>query len=234
MPHTTSRYMQSLGFNDARIFAGLGDIVVTTSAGTVTPTRTALGNYNYAIAASTTTFFAINATQAILRRTGFFEDLQEQFGGAGIAGEAAPQLYRPDVLGAMNTGQELQPRTNFRKKGFRVLGFDTIYTVTTNPMTTLQSSVYMTNFTNNTAVTPAAIVTQAANGLTNVAQANPYVSPFSIPVAGLQSISNPAGGPPGYLFSADQALWIELAVVTPAGGTGTFYGFDIQVEFNFN
>jgi hypothetical protein len=234
MPHTESRYMQSLGFNDGRVFIGPGDFITTTSAGSFTLTRTALGNYNQAIAASTTGFFAVNLTNMLLRRTGFFEDLQENFGGTGVAGEAAPQLYRPDVIGSMNTGQQLQPRRLNRVKGFRLLSFDTIYTVTTNPMTTLQSSLYLTNFVNNTAVTPVSIVAQANNGLTNVAQANPYVVNFALTTAQLQAINNPAGGPPGYIISPDSELWLELAVVTPAGGTGTFYGFDCLIEFNYN
>lgn len=234
MSHTQSRYMQDLAFNDARIFIGPGDLINVTSAGTSALTRTANGNYNFAISASTTTFYAVNITNQVLRRLGFNEDLQEQFGGGGIAASAQPQLYRPDVIGSMNTGQQLQPRTALKVKGFRMLSWDTIYTVTTAPMTTLQSSLFLTKFSNNVAVTPTSIIAQANNGLTNVAQANPYVINTALSTANLQAINNPAGGPPGYVITADTELWLEIAIVTSAGGTGTFYGMDCSIEFNFN
>jgi hypothetical protein len=234
MPHTTSRYMQSLGFNDGRMFCGPGDLVNVTSGGTSALARTAVGNYNYAISASTTTFFALNITNQIIRRMGFGEDLQEQFGGAGVPAEAAPQNYRPDVLGSMNTGQQITPRLANRVKGFRVLGFDTIYTVTGAAFGTLTSSLYSTQLKNNVAPAPVAIVAAAANGLTNVVQAAPYVINFPLTLAQLQAINNPAGGPPGYVITPDQELWLELAVVTGASASGVFYGFDLQVEFNFN
>lgn len=237
MPHTVSRYQQDLGFFDGRIRGSIGDLVVFTSAGTVTPTRTAAGNWNYAISASTTTFFGLNMTNQILRRTGFFEDLQEQFGstsGSGIAASAQPQAYRPDQLGAMSAAQQLQPRTALKVKGFRLLSFDTIYTVTGAAFNTLQSGVYLSQFKNNTAVSPTTIVTQAANNLTNATQSNPYVINYALTTAQEQAISNPAGFFPGYVTLADADLWIELAVVTGASATGTFYGFDCLVEFNYN
>lgn len=234
MPHTQSRYMQDLAFNDARIFIGPGDLINVTSAGTSALTRTANGNYNFAISASTTTFYAVNVTNQVLRRTGFFEDLQENFGGGGIPASAQPQLYRPDQISSMNIGQQLQPRRAFKVKGFRMLSWDTIYTVTGAVMTTLQSSLYLTQFTNNTAVTPVSIIAQANNGLTNVVQANPYVINTALSTANLQAINNSAGGPPGYIITPDTELWLEIAIVTGAGGTGTFYGMDCSVEFNFN
>jgi hypothetical protein len=234
MPHTRSRYMMDLAFNDGEVSAGVGDIVNVTSAGTSAITRTALGNYNYAISASTTTFFAVNVTNQVLRRLGFFEDLQEQFGGLGIAASADPQLSRPDAMGSMNKAQQITPRTAFKVKGFRLLDFDTIYTVTGAPFNTLTSSVYLTQFNNNVAVAPVAIVAAGVNGLTNLVQANPYVSTLALTTAQLQAINNPAGGPPGYLIQSDQQLWIEVAIVTGAGATGTFYGFDLGIEFNFN
>lgn len=234
MPHTEGRYQQDLAFNDARIFAGAGDVVNTTSAGTSALTRTAIGNFNYQISASTTTFFAINVTNQVLRRLGFFEDLQEQFGGGGIPASAQPQLYRPDVLGSMAAGQQLQPRTQFKIKGFRLLGFDVIYTVAGAAFNTLQSSLYLTQIKNNVAVAPVAIIAQANNGLTNIVQANPYVINLALTTAQEQAISNVAGSPPGYLNQADQQLWLECEIVTGGSATGVFYGFDLQVEYNLN
>ncbi len=234
MPHTQSRYMQDLEFFDGRIFAGPGDVVNVTSGGTSTLTRTAAGNYNYAIAASTTTFYALNLSNMLLRRLGMFEDLQEQYGGGGISASAQAQNYRPDVLGAMSAAQQLQPRNAFKVKGFRLTGFDTIYTVTGAAFGTLQSSIYNTKFVNNVAPSITNILPLAANGLTNVVQTNPYVISYALTTAQLQAISNPAGGYPGYVITADQALWLELDVVTGASASGVFYGFDCQISFNLN
>jgi hypothetical protein len=234
MPHTSSRYMQSLEFFDARIFAGPGDLVNVTSAGTSALTRTAAGNYNYAISASTTTYFALNLTNMILRRLGMFEDLQEQFGGSGIPASAEPQVYRPDQSAGMSTGQEITPRTAFKVKGFRLLGFDTIYTVTGAAFGTLQSRIDLTKQVNNVAPSITNILPLAANNLVNVVQANPYVVNYALTTAQLQAISNPSGGYPGYLTIADQSLWLELDVVTGASASGVFYGFDCVVSFNFN
>jgi hypothetical protein len=237
MPHTASRYQQDLGFPDGRIRGAIGDLTVYSTAGTVTPTRSAGGNWNYAIAASTTAFFGLNVSNQLLRRTGFFEDLQEQFGstsGSGIPASAQPQAYRPDVIGAMSSLQQLTPRTALKVKGYRLLSFDTIYTVTGAAFGTLQSGVYLNQLKNATAVSPTTIVTQAANGLTNTVQSTPYVINYALTTSQLQAISNPAGFVPGYVALADQDLWIELAVVTGASATGVFYGFDCLLEFNFN
>jgi hypothetical protein len=235
--------MQDLELPDARIFVGPGDVVNVTSAGTAPVlTRTAPGNYNYPIVASVTTFFAVNLTQMLLRRTGFFEDLQEQFGStvgppAGIAGSDQIQVYRADQLaaiGGMSKGQQITPRVGYKVKGFRLLGFDTIYTVTGAAFGTLSSRVDMEVFANNTVPVITNIVPLAANGLTNVVQVNPYVSNYTLTLAQEQAINNPAGGYPGYLIQPDQELWLELDVVTGAAASGIFYGFDCLIGFNYN
>src|SRR5271156_6681221 len=99
MPHTKSRYMQDLGFNDARIDAGPGDIVFT--GATLAVSRVAAGQWGVVLGtpAAQANTFAINVTQQIMRRLGFFEDLQEQFGGSGIPASAEYQ-GRPDTLGS--------------------------------------------------------------------------------------------------------------------------------------
>jgi hypothetical protein len=240
MPKTQSRYMQDLEFFDARIFVGPGDVVNTTSAGTAPSlARTAPGNYNYSIPNTSTTFFAVNITQMLMRRTGMFEDLQEQFGStaaapAGIAGSDQIQVYRPDQSFGMSKGQQITPRVGFKVKGFRVLGWDTIYTVTGAAFGTLTTSLYLSQFLNNVAPAPVAIVPAAANNLINVVQANPYVVNYALTLGQEQAISNPAGGYPGYLTLADEELWLELAVVTGASASGVFYGFDVLLSFNYN
>jgi len=226
--------MQDLAFPDARLLIGPGDVNFFSTVGSAPLTRNAAGDWSYNIAVSTTGFFSANLTTIILRRTGFGDDLQEQFGGAGIPASAQPQLYRPDAIGSMNTGQQLKPRTVNKVKGFRLLSFDTIYVVTGAAFGTLQSRVDYTLQANNVANAITNVVPVANNGLTNVVQANPYVINLALTTAQLQAINNPAGGPPGYVISPDESLWIELDVVTGASATGKFYGFDCVIEYNFN
>ena len=89
MPHTKSRYMQDLAFSDARIRLAPSQELL--AFGTATLTRTAAGNINFAQGASLTNQYTANMTSVLIRRTGFFEDLQEQFGGLGIPPSAEYQ-----------------------------------------------------------------------------------------------------------------------------------------------
>ena len=223
MAHTEGRYQQDLGFSDGRIFFGPGDLNVIVSGGTAPLTRNAAGDISYNLANSSTVVFLANVTQQILRRTGFSEDLQEQFGGTGIAGSAQPSPYRPDLIGAMNTGQQLQPRTAFKLKGFRLLSMDVIYSIAGAVATTNTIRVDQTLFVNNTANAITAVLANGANGLATATQANPYVT--NVPLAAGQQI---------YRITADQQLWIELNVATGASGTYKLYGLDCLVEYNFN
>lgn len=221
MPHTHSRYMQDLGFNDASLFLGVGDVVPNGANGVIT--RNAAGDWSLNQAASLTAIYGVNVTNAILRREGFFEDLQEQFGGAGIAGSAEYQ-GRPDTIPSMSTGQQLTPRTTFKLKGVKLNGFDVIYTVGTLALTSISLRVDQTNFLNNVAVAPTVVLAAGANGLAiAVPSTGPYVTNVQLPAA--QQI---------YRISEDLQLWIDLTVVTPATSTFRLYGFDLDLEFNFN
>lgn len=234
MPHTQSRYQQDLEFNDARVFIGPGDIAFFSSAGSAPITRNAAGDWSFNIAVSTTGFLGCNLSQAILRRTGFFEDTQNFYGGAGIPASAQAQNYRPDVLGAMSATQQLQPRTALKVKGYRLLSFDAIYVVTGAAFGTLQSRLDLTKQVTGVANSITNIIPVANNGLTNVVSANPYVINLALTTAQLQAISNPAGGSPGYVTLVDESLWLELDVVTGASASGKFYGFDVTIGYNFN
>src|SRR5271163_187839 len=132
MPHTQSRYQQDLGFTDGKVFAGPGDVFVTGTAGAATSNAP---GFSLLFPNSAASHIGINLTQQIMRRLGFFEDLQEQFGGAGIPASAQIRTYRPDVIGAMSAAQQLQPRTAFKTKGIRLVSYDVIYQITTNPLT---------------------------------------------------------------------------------------------------
>jgi hypothetical protein len=218
MPHTQSRYQQDLGFTDGKVFVGAQQLLVN---GTAALTRTAAGNWNYAQGNSQTVEYAVNVSDLVMRRLGFFEDLQEQFGGGGIAGSAQIRTYRPDVIGSMNTGQQLQPRTAFKTKGFRVTGYNVIYAIAGANLTAHTTRVDTLAFVNNTAPSAAAILASGVNGLSVVVQAQPYVTVVSIANA--------------VYFTTNNADYIiEVQAQTPGGGTYVLYGIDVSLEFNFN
>jgi len=223
MPHTQSRYQQDLGFTDARIFLGPGDIVVNTPVNAPL-TRNAAGDWSFnQITTGITTIYGVNITNAIIRRTGFGEDLQEQFGGTGIPASAQPQVYRPDVIPAMSAAQQLQPRTALKLKGLKLLSFDVVYTIGTLALTSQSIRVDQTTFVNNAAKTITAVLAAGANGLATATQANPYVTNVAL-----------AAGQQVYRNLVDQQLWIDLTVVSPNTSVYTLYGFDCLVEFNYN
>lgn len=231
MGHTASRYQQDLGFTDGRIFLGPGDLVVVSSGTVPALTRNAAGDWSLTRTAggAETISIAANLTQALLRRTGFFEDTQNIFGPANpnspaataIAGSAQVSPYRPDVIAAMNTAQEIQPRTAFKLKGFKLLSIDTIYRETVVDLTSINLRVDQALHVNN--VAPAITAILAPTLLTAVVQANPYV--INTPLAGAQQI---------YRITPDQELWIEATIVMANTGKIDFYGFDCLMEFNFN
>jgi hypothetical protein len=223
MPHTQSRYQQDLGFTDGRVRASVGDIIFT--GATLAITRVAAGQWGVVLGtpAAQANTFAINVTQALVRRLGFGEDLQEQFGGAGIPGSAQPQFYRPDVIGAMSAAQQLQPRTALKVKGFKLLSFDVLYSLGVAAATTHTCRVDQSVFSNNVAIATTAVLASGANGLATATQANPYVT--NVPLAAGQQI---------YRTLADTDLWIEDVITGAATTTVTFWGFDLIMEFNYN
>jgi hypothetical protein len=222
MSHTHSRYQQDLGFTDGRIFCGPGDVVAVGSTAAPVVTRNAAGDWSLTrtSAGAETLNIAINLTQQIIRRTGFPEDLQEQFGGAGIAGSADFQ-GRPDTIPAMNLGQPITPRTAFKVKGFKMLSVDVIYRVTVAGLTTNTLRVDQTLFVNN--VAPAVTAVLAPTGIPVATQVNPYVANVPLPAA--QQV---------YRIAPDQELWIEMTIAIPNTSKLDFYGFDSLIEFNFN
>lgn len=222
MPHTQSRYQQDLGFTDGKIRAVPSQEII--AFGTTVLTRTAAGNINYAQAQSQAVTYELNISTLLARRLGFGEDLQEQYGsqsGAGIAASAQSRTYRPDQIGAMGAGQQLQPRTAFKTKGFRLVSFDVIYLIGTNPLSVHTCRLDQTLYPAAAAPVITPILASGANGLPTAASANIGITTV-IPVV------------QPYFTTNDADLWLELAVTTPAGGTYTLWGFDIAFEFNNN
>ena len=226
MPHTQSRYQQDLGFTDGRMFLSPGDLVAyntTTPAAPPTVVRNAAGDWiltRTAVAAETISI-AANLTNAVIRRTGFGEDLQGQFGGTGIPASAQPQVYRPDVIPAMAAAQQLQPRTALKLKGIKLLSMDSIYRITVVNLTSHNIRVDQTLFVNN--VAPAITAVLAPTAQNTVVQSNPYVQNTAI-----------AAGQQIYRNLLDQEVWIEATIVMANTGKIDFYGFDCLVEFNYN
>lgn len=231
MAHTEGRYQQDLGVTDGRIRIGPGDIVFT--GATLAISRAAAGQWGIALGtpAAQANTFAANVTQALLRKTGFFEDTQQFFGAANpnspaataIPGSAQVRYYRPDVIPAMNTGQQLQPRTAFKKKGIKLLSFDAIYSIGVANATSHTARVDQTIFVNNVAAATTSVLASGANGLATATQANPYVT--NVPLTNILD---------GYYITPDMDVWIE-EVITGAGTTTlTFWGFDLLIDYNWN
>lgn len=222
MSHSKSRYMQDLGFPDAQLFLGPGEVVWDVAAQAAVA-RTAAGQWAIShVAAANTTNFAVNLTQAIIRRLGFFEDLQEQFGGTGIPASAEYQ-GRPDTLLSMSTGQPITPRTAFKVKGFKLIKFDVIYSIGTANLVANTVRVDQTQYFNNVAPVTTPVLAVGANGLAIVTQAQPYVTSVVLPLA--QQV---------YRTLADLALWIEIGVQAAGTSVYSLIGIDCNVEFNFN
>jgi hypothetical protein len=247
MPHTHSRYQQDLGFVDGLIMMSTEEILAIASAGTVTLTRNAVGDIAWQCNASSTATFNINLMGSVLRRSGFFEDTQNLFGstfggglggsaagpgsaGSGIPASAEPQgrpdsfilSGQPQPASGMATLQEITPRTALKIKGFKPLSINVIYKVVTNPATSLTCVLTQSVFANNVAIAKTTLLASAANGLVNVAQANPYVTNIPIPNAVY------------YQITPNTQLWFEVAVQEPASNTFQLYGVDVLCEFNFN
>ncbi len=219
MPKTKSRYQQDLGFTDGRVFATPADIQIS---GTATLTRNAVGDWSINQAASLTVNYGINVSALLLRRTGFGEDLQEQFGGTGIAGSAEYQ-GRPDTLASMATGQPITPRTAFKIKGYKLLSFDAAYLITGAALTTHTVRADDTRIQNNVAIAPTVVLATGANGLATAIQANPYVTNVAILAANQL-----------YKILSDESVWIDFTVTTAVAGAYRLYGVDLVLEYNFN
>lgn len=223
MPHTQSRYQQDLGFTDGRVFISPEAVIAVGSTAAPVVTRNAAGDWslNRTAGGAETINIGANLMAVLKRRTGFGEDLQHQFGGSGIAASAQPQFYRPDQIGSMSTGQQLQPRTALKVKGVKLLSIDAIYRVTVANLTTNTLRVDQTLQVNN--VAPAITAVLAPTGIPTLTQANPYVQ--NVALAANQQI---------YRTLVDQELWIEETIVMANTGVFAFYGFDCLIEFNYN
>jgi hypothetical protein len=221
MPHTESRYQQDLGFTDAYFFIPAPDFISTGAAATLT--KNAVGDISWNVAASLAAVFDVHVTDGQLTRTGFGEDLQENFGGTGIPASAQPQFYRPDVIGAMNTAQQLQPRTALKVKGFKPLSLKVVYLITGAALTLHTIRVDKTIYANNVANAITSVIANGANGLATATQANPYVTAIAFPAA--QQVYN---------ISDLSQLWIEIASTTQIAGAYRLYGVEFTVEFNYN
>jgi len=229
MPHTRGRYNQDLGFSDGRVLASISDMVYTSSAGSITVTRIAVGDYALVAANSTTGIIAVNFTDLVLRRMGIAGagELQEQFGTASgtaanpdLSYQGRPQEMLPTQ--GMSTGQQIKPRTANLLKGVKLNSFDVIYTVGSSNATTLTCRVDQIQYKQATALpTATSLLSSGANGLTVTASANSYV--INVPLTA-----------PSYIILADTVQWIEVSIVTPSGGTFSLRGIECNFEYNFN
>lgn len=187
-------------------------------------TRNSAGDISLNLAASKgPDTFSAPLLDGQLIRTGMGEDLQEQFGGSGIAGSAQVQVYRPDLIPAMSTAQQLSPRTSFMTKGIKFTGFKVHYQVSGVDLTTLNVRIDKLVGVNNVANAITAVLADGANGLAKVQRANPYVTQVNLGAAAQI-----------YQISDMSQMWIEFTVTTPGGSTFRLYGVELLTEFNYN
>lgn len=228
MPHTQSRYQQDLGFSDGVVLFGPRQIIPSVAATGLPPTtetiltRNAAGDISYNQIASQAVLYDVNMGAGQLFRTGFGEDLQEQFGGAGIPASAQFQ-GRPDTIGAMAQLQEITPRTALKIKGIQINSIAVIELISGAALTAHTCRLDKTLFANNVAASITSIIASGANGLPTATQANPYVT--EIPLAANQQI---------YRISDLSEYWLEIAATTQGGGTYRLYAVRMKVTFNFN
>lgn len=224
MPHTESRYQQDLGFTDGISFIYPWDFIPAGAGAPTVVTRNGVGDYSYNIGASIgPVTFAVNLAEMVLARTGFGEDIQNQFGGTGISGSAQPQFYRPDISAGMSANQELSPRAAFKTKGYKPLSLKVIELITGAALTTHTCRIDKSVFANNVALASTSILASGANGLPTAIQANPYVTVVNFPAAAQV-----------YQITDLAEMWFELTVTTQAAGAYRFYGVEFTFEYNFN
>src|SRR5207245_2321547 len=107
------------------------DFITSGTSAPTTPTRNGVADFSWNFGASLGPInFSCSLLGDMATRTGFGEDLQEQFGGTGIPASAQQQIYRPDVSAGQSTGQEITPRTALKIKGIKPLSFKLTYLIT--------------------------------------------------------------------------------------------------------
>lgn len=223
MPHTQSRYQQDLGFTDGVILISPARFVqLPVVSGTLTRNGPADFSWNMGAGVGPSNF-SVDLLDGEMIRTGFGEDLQEQFGGTGIPASAQPQVYRPDIIPAMGALQQLTPRTALKVKGIKLLSLKLSYLITGAALTTHTCRIDQVVYGNNLANTVTSVLASGANGLQTVTQANPYVT--TIALAGAQQI---------YRITDLAHLWFEVVVTTQGGGAYRLNSLEVAAEFNLN
>jgi hypothetical protein len=224
MPHTASRYQQDLGFTDGYFYISAATFIASASA---VLTRNAASDFSYNLGSSLGPItLSAPLSEGTLVRTGFGEDIQEQFGGTGIPGSAQPQVYRPDVIPAMSAIQQITPRTALKVKGFKPISIEVIYQITVANLTTHNVRVDKINHGNQATDTITSMIADGANGLSKTfgtAATSKYVTLVPFP-AGQQI----------YQITDLANIWAEITVTTPASSLYRLYAIVVDVEFNYN
>ena len=217
MSHTSGPIQSDTPYTDGQLFFGADRVTpgFAPAAGTSIITRIAAGDYAWAQAVNTTEIYAFNLTRLILR-TGFAQDLQEQFGGS--VGPVFPS-GRPPFTGA----SQLTPATtNKIPKGFKITSASLVYSIATAAMTTLTCRLDRTTYANNVANSVANLLASGANGLQTATQANPYTTP----ITGFPAL--------GFEVTSQTALWLEVSAQAAATSVFKLYGLIVGVTFNYN
>jgi len=221
MSRTQSRYDCDTGYGDGVIPFAPKDFM---PIGTTVFTENASGDISWNQAASqTVTYLASLST--ILYRLGLLDQTYEQFGsssagpGTTPAGVSGPPPYKT------SSGKPiwLNPVTTNRPKGITFLDFTLAYLIGGAALTTHTIGLTSSLFKNNTAISVATIITNAANGLATATQTLPYVTKVSVAAASQV-----------YEIADLTNYMLELDVATQTAGTYRMYGGWLHVMYNYN
>ena len=235
MSQTQGRWTAKTPFPDLQFFVGFNDLV-DTSAHAVLASQ-GIGLIDHTLGASLAATFFSNVKPYL--RTGVYATSQydqEQFGTAasqpgpstvsrtnGPDAEPFPnspyyQGFPPTVGSSMATlaGAAAGPQP----KGIQIDSIDVIYAVTGAALAAITIGLVKTVFTNAAVPATSNIIPLAANGLSTVISANPYVT--NVPVAA-----------PAMITDADAEVILNLNVTTAAGGAAIIYGVVFHCHYNY-
>lgn len=255
MPHTHSRFMADLGFTDGLVSYAAADVLSVSPTGTVALSRAiGAGIPSWLVSASSSVFFEIPLLETLIRRSGYFEDLQNVFGatfGSGAGGFAAG----PSGLPGTGIPASAEPQG---RPGSANLGDGYILPGTPQPASTMSTLAEITPRTalKIKGIKPLSmnLIYQITTGAMTTLTIGLYQNTFkngvaiaqTIPLAaGLNGLTNASAATPYvtsipipnavyYQINPNVQLWAEINVVSPAGNTFNLFGLEMLCEFNYN
>lgn len=108
-------------------------------------------------------------------------------------------------------------------KGVKLKSIDVIYSVGTDPLTSITVGIYAKQDMNGQAPTITTLLAQAANGLSTAVTAERNVTNVAIPASAQ-----------AFIVTEDTVITVEIDITTPTGGSANIFGVVFNYDFNFN